>query len=290
MYLIENYKDNIRFSRQYEEISKFLQIVADNGYNEHFHWGRFDWGMTHSYLDVEMLSRNALFRRENGELVGAIMYDTDYNDRWYIIHSISDENLLGQMIEYVTETDVNTAIIKANLNDTVLCRLLANAGFENQHLQSVLEIDLSCNLSFQLPQGYYLNAPDSKIDTWQWRLVIYRGFDHEGILQEPGEEVAKAGKHFEIPEYIKVFASKDGEYIAHCGVWYNGGNTAYIEPVATVPEHRGKGLGRAVVYEAVNRAKERGAKRAIVLSDQDFYKRLGMIKSSEVGTWVRNSK
>lgn len=53
-------------------------------------------------------------------------------------------------------------------------------------------------------------------------------------------------------------------------VWYNGGNTAYIEPVATVPERRGKGLGRAVVYEAVNRAKERGAKRAIVLSDQDL--------------------
>ncbi len=45
MYLIENYKDSIRFNRQYEEISKFLQIVADNGYNEHFHWGRFDWGM-----------------------------------------------------------------------------------------------------------------------------------------------------------------------------------------------------------------------------------------------------
>ena len=39
MYLIENYKDNLRFNRQYEEISKFLQIVADNGYNEHFHWG-----------------------------------------------------------------------------------------------------------------------------------------------------------------------------------------------------------------------------------------------------------
>ena len=157
-------------------------------------------------------------------------------------------------------------------------------------MQSVLKIDLSRNLSFQLLQGYRFNAPDSKIDTWQWRLVIYRGFNHEEIAQELGEEVAKAGKHLEIPEYIKVFAIKDGEYAAHCGVWYNGGNTAYIEPVATVPEHRGKGLGRAVVYEAANRAKEQGAKRAIVLSDQDFYKRLGMIKSSEVGTWVRNSK
>ncbi len=92
-----------------------------------------------------MLSRNALFRRENGELIGAVVYNTDYNDRWYIIHSISDENLLGQMIEYVTEADGNTAIIKANLNDTILCRLLVNAGFDNQNLQSVLEIDLSHN-------------------------------------------------------------------------------------------------------------------------------------------------
>lgn len=31
-------------------------------------------------------------------------------------------------------------------------------------------------------------------------------------------------------------------------------------------------------------------KRAIMLLDQDFYKHLGMIKSSEVGTWVKNSK
>ena len=116
------------------------------------------------------------------------------------------------------------------------------------------------------------------------------GQNHEGIPQEPNGDVAKAEKHLEISEYIKTFAIKDGEYAAHCGVWYNGGNTAYIEPVVTVPEHRGKGLGKAVVYEAINRAKEQGAKRAIVLSDQEFYIHLGMTKSSEVSTWVKNSK
>lgn len=121
--------------------------------------------MAHSYLDVEMLSRNALFRKENGELVGAAMYDTSFDDRWYILHSISDENLLRQMMEYVIRTDTHTATIKANLSDTMLCELLENAGFENQYSQSVLEINLSHNLSFQLPQGFYFNAPDSKIDT-----------------------------------------------------------------------------------------------------------------------------
>ena len=287
MYSIENYKDNIRFNKQYDEIRNFLQIIADSGYNEHFHWGRFDWMMAHSNLNVEMLSRNALFRNKNGELVGAVMYDTGYKDRWYILHSISDENLLGKMIEYATKTDVGTATIKANLNDTMLCKLLENAGFEKQHSESVLQIDLSRDLSFQLPQGFCFNAPDSEIDNWQWRLVIYHGFDHEGIPQEPSEEVAKAEKHLETSEYIKTFVIKDGEYVAHCGVWYNGGNTAYIEPVVTVPEHRGKGLGKAVVYEAVNRAKEQGAKRAIVLSDQEFYIHIGMTKSSEVSTWIK---
>lgn len=290
MYSVENYKDHIRFDKQYDEIRKFLQSIADSGYNEHFHWGRFDWMMAHSYLDVEMLPKNALFRNENGELVGTVMYDTSFHDRWYILHSISDETLLGQMIEYVTKADVGTATIKANLNDAMLCKLLEHAGFEKQHLESVLQIDLSRHLSFQLPQGFYLNAPDSEIDNRQWQLVLYHGFDHEGIPQEQSEEVAKAAKHLEISEYIKTFAMKDGEYVAHCGVWYDGENTAYIEPVVTVPEHRGKGLGKAVVYEAINRAKEQGAKRAIVLSDQEFYIHLGMTKSSEVSIWVKHGK
>jgi predicted GNAT family acetyltransferase len=41
--------------------------------------------------------------------------------------------------------------------------------------------------------------------------------------------------------------------IAACGTM---AETPHIEPAATVPEHRGKGLGKAVVYESVNRAKE----------------------------------
>ncbi len=288
MYFIENYKDNIRFNRQCDEIHNFLQVIADTGYNEHFHWGRFNWMMSHSYLDVEMLSKNALFRNENGQLVGAVLYDTSYDDRWYLLHATSDKILLRQMMEYVTQNDAETATIKANADDTTLCSLLEAAGFEKKYSESVLEIDSSRNLSFQLPQGFHLNTVGEEIDNRQWQMVIHRGFDHEGIPEEPSEDVAKAQEHLNIPEYITVFAIKNGEYVAHCGVWYSNGDTAYIEPVVTVPEYRGIGLGKAVVYEAVNRAKEQGAKRAIVLSDQAFYLHLGMKKSSEVGTWVKS--
>lgn len=287
MYLIENYKDNIRFHNQYNEIRDFLLMTADGGYNEHFHWGRFDWMMAHEYLDVGMLSRNTLFRDESGKLVGAILYDTSFHDRWYLLHSTSEASLLRCMIEFVARTDPGPTTIKANLNDSTLCMMLEKTGFKKQHTESVLEIGLSSDHVFRLPQGFTLNTPDSEIDKRQWQLVIYHGFDHKGIPEAPGEELLKAQRHLENPKYIKVFAMKGREYAAHCGVWYDGGDTAYIEPVVVIPEYRGDGLGKAVVYEAINRAKERGAKRAIVLSNLEFYKRIGMTKSSEVGAWVK---
>ena len=287
MYTIENYKECKRFNSVYAEIRSFLQIYADGNYNEHFHWGRFDWMMSHPELDVEMLSMIALFRDKSGRIAGIVMFDTDMDNRWYILHSTSDESLLGQMIEYIFKIDGEGTSIKANLNDYVLCKMLENIGFEKRFKESVLEMKLPIKLTGHLPAGYSFNAPDSIIDDWQWRLVIHRGFENDGIPQVLNEEAAEAEKHLENDEYIKVFAIKDGEYVAHCGIWYNSGETAYIEPVVTIPEHRCKGLAKAVVYEAMNRARVRGAKRAIVLSDKEFYLRIGMFQSSEIAKWVK---
>ncbi len=286
MYFIENYQTQERFNNQYEEISKFLQIAADGGYNEHFHWGRLDWMMAHPNLDVRKLPKIALFRDSGKAIVGTVIFDTCYQDGWYILHSVSDEKLLRQMVEYVTDTD-ETPVFHANLNDIGLCKLLNELRYKKQDMEGVLAIDLSHDLSYQLPKGFYINESKAQIDEWQWRLVIHRGFDNDGMPQALSEEVAEAEKSLLKNEYIKVFAIKDGEYTAHCGLWYHGGETAYIEPVATIPECRRKGLGKAVVYEALKRAKDRGAKRAIVISEQDFYYNIGMEKSSEVATFVK---
>lgn len=70
-------------------------------------------------------------------------------------------------------------------------------------------------------------------------------------------------------------------------LWYSTGDAAYVEPVATVPEHRRQGLAKAVIYEACARAKALGAKRAIVVSEQEFYFRIGFTLSSEVYAWTR---
>ena len=82
----------------------------------------------------------------------------------------------------------------------------------------------------------------------------------------------------------------DNEYCAHCGLWYSTGDTtAYVEPVVTVPEHRNRGLAKAAVYEACARAKALGAKRAVVVSDLEFYLRIGFTLSSEVYNWTKKN-
>lgn len=288
MYTIENYQGSNRFASLYDEIRDFLHTAADRGCNEHFHWGRFDWMMTHPFLDVDMLSKIAVFRDEGGSIVGAALFDTSFDDRWYILHLADDEEFLRCMIGYAAESDKGYAAIKANLSDSSLCTLLESMGYKKQYSEKVLQIELSDDLSYSLPNSFRINSPDEEINKRQWKMVIHRGFNNEGEPEESSGDAAEAEKNLEKSHYIKVFAVNHGEYAAHCGVWYDSGDTAYIEPVATVPEHRCKGLGKAVVYEAISRAKMLGAKRAVVLSEQKFYFRIGMTVSSEIGTWAKD--
>ena len=67
--------------------------------------------------------------------------------------------------------------------------------------------------------------------------------------------------------------------VLNCCLWYSDkADYAYVEPVCTVPSYRGKGIAKAVIYEALNRARALGAKKAYVISDTKFYKKLGFEK------------
>ena len=238
----------------------------------------------HSFLDEDKLTRIVLFRDENGVVVGLITYDTSYDDRVYLIHKSSEKPLLERMIETVLESEDLGAVMKVNAKDAVLCRMLREKGFEKKHkCGSVLSLDLSNSLEYDMPDAYTMRPRGFAADPWQYQLVIHRGFENDGIPEKWEDAFLKRIPHGN--EDLKTFAIAHNEYCAHCGLWYTTGDTAYVEPVATVPEHRKQGLAKAAVYEACTRAKALGAKRAIVLSDQEFYYRIGFTLSSEAYAW-----
>ena len=153
MYTVENYKNNVRFNEQYDEIYRFLSKSADKGYNEHFHWARFEWMMDHSFLETDKLTSVTLFRNQANEIVGLITFDTCYDDRTYLVHSISDKELLREMVGYVIGRD-GTPAIKVNSKDICLKEVLKEFSFSRYDVcNSVLEFDLNKDLEYAIPEG-----------------------------------------------------------------------------------------------------------------------------------------
>ncbi len=62
---------------------------------------------------------------------------------------------------------------------------------------------------------------------------------------------------------------------------------ALVEPVATVPEYRRLGIGRAVVLEGMRRCAALGAREAYVGNDLPVYRSLGFEKLFIVQCWVK---
>jgi GNAT superfamily N-acetyltransferase len=73
-----------------------------------------------------------------------------------------------------------------------------------------------------------------------------------------------------------VIAAPNGDFASLSGLWYEPVNHyAMVEPVATDPDYRRLGLGKAAVLEGIRRCGEAGATVAYVGSDQAFYLSFG---------------
>jgi predicted N-acetyltransferase YhbS len=71
-------------------------------------------------------------------------------------------------------------------------------------------------------------------------------------------------------------------------MWHDEHNRiAYIEPVATDPDYRRIGLGRAAALEGMRRRSALGADLAFVGSDQPFYTAIGFARVFTANCWVK---
>ncbi len=129
-----------------------------------------------------------------------------------------------------------------------------------------------------LPDGFRIIDRANHNDLHKINRVLWRGFDHEG----PPPEAYVAGRADDErsplfrKELVVMVEAPNGDLASYAGVWHVPANrVAYVEPVATDPDYRRRGLGKVAVVVAVRRAGLLGATRAIVISGQLFYQRIG---------------
>ena len=85
-----------------------------------------------------------------------------------------------------------------------------------------------------------------------------------------------------------VAVEPGGDYVSYAGIWPVAElGFAYVEPVATDPDYRRRGLGRAAVNETLRRVQAEGTAFAWVGSDQPFYKALGFETMFKRNLWVK---
>lgn len=143
-----------------------------------------------------------------------------------------------------------------------------------------------------LPEGFRLTSLAEDCDWAKVHRVIWRGFNHEGEPPASEEELESRQKLFDTPKArrdLKIAVkAPNGNFVAFCGMFYESTNKfAYVEPVATDPDYRRMGLGKAAVLEGIRRCSVLGATVAYVGSDQEFYQALGFKKVFNNECWVK---
>lgn len=273
----------------FEAISTFL-INHYQPNNQDGNWFQPTWEYMHSHpaLDASSVGKIRVWE-DAGEIVAVTNFESNLGEAFFHVKP-GYENLKPEMLVYAEASFYGTTpeggkSLHAFVNDfdSDFEDLVEARGYE-------LKPDWARPVSqfvipdpfptIELPAGFRLKSLADENDLYKINRVLWRGFNHEGEPPETEEDIEgrrnmQSGPNFRHDLTIVVEAP-DGNFVSFCGMWHETTNhIAYVEPVATDPDYRRMGLGKAAVWEGIRRCGAEGATVAYVGSDQVFYHAIG---------------
>lgn len=268
--------------RHYEE--KDYQLLCDflievNRFDTlhiNWNWARLEWMIEHPEFDKSLTRSIGLWFDED-VLVGTAIFDMYYGEASCITLP-NYQYLYKEIVDYAYQylKDDKGISVSVNDTDTSIINELAINGYKlTSQKEVVASLDFSHKYKAKLKKGYSYQEVYKDTEELEW--LIYQGFDHgndkETFLRE--YKLANNRVH-QNPHLTLVIENKEGVKVAFAGAWYDSRtNYAYLEPLCVIPEYRGKGLATSLVYELANRVRELGAEKLYVISDSNFYKKIG---------------
>jgi mycothiol synthase len=266
----------------YWRIRAFLrQVMQRNGVREKsWHVARLDYWRWHVALNCQ--EREAidgvvfLWEAADGQ-IAAVLNPEGAGDAHLQVHpELRTPALEEEMLDIAEEhlpaerDDERVLVVWADAQDGLRVEMLERRGYvKGQWVESQWRRDLDAAIpGLPVPSGYVVralgdvgelparswaswrgfhpDAPDEDYQGWEWYLNIQRC----PLYRRDLDIVAVAPR---------------GEIASFCTFWYDDvTRSAYIEPVATVPEHQRLGLAQAVISEGLRRVQRLGATRAFV--------------------------
>lgn len=276
--LFKNYTDD-----DYEALCEFLIVLnANNDSHINWNWARLEWMIEHPEFDKSLKNSIGLWTVDN-KIVGAAIYDMYFGEGFCGVLP-EHKDLYPDVVKYACrelkdDSGFGLAICDENADEV---KSIKDLGFTiADQDETIMEKSLDDDLSAELPTGLKLFCPDPVEDVYDLEWLFWQGFDHgddKAEFEREEEIIPRVRKHFNKDLGVAA-VNENGEMVACCLLWYMPGTDyVYVEPVCTIPSYRGKGVAKALIFEALRRAKKLGANRAYVISNMEFYEKLGFRK------------
>ncbi|MFZ5966411.1 MAG: GNAT family N-acetyltransferase [Bacillota bacterium] len=292
-----NYTKQPGITEDYHEVRTFLVKL---GYSE-FTYARWDWMTTHSYLDKSAVDRIGIWEEDN-KIVGVATFDCQLGSAYCLAlpeYAFLKKEMLLYAKDNLTKDDKFNIIISDT--DSKFQDIAADNGFiatEQKENDAIFYLDKT-STSYDLPEGFRITSMKETFDLYQYKRILWKGFNHElngegefTFSNEDEEAAYEEMKRSNVDLNLKIaVVAPDGNFVSYCGMWYDTGTDfAVIEPVATDPDYRKMGLGKAAVLEGIRRVGKNGAKKALVGSSQQFYYSIGLSPYATSTLWRERKK
>jgi predicted N-acetyltransferase YhbS len=254
---------------------------------------------THPLLDKSALHKIGVWK-DAGAIVGVAHYESGLGEVYFQIHP-AYKHLRPAMLDYAEDhlcgekDGQRYSRVFVNDFDLELQDLVESRGYardEKYYARPMSQFTIPRPFPpIHVPEGFKLKSLADENDLVKIHRVLWRGFDHEG--EPPPEEIEwrrqmQSGPNFRHDLTIVVEHTATGNFVSFSGTWYEAVNKfAYVEPVATDPDFRRLGLGRAAVLEGIRRCGALGAKVAFVGADLEFYKAIGFTHLWTSNPWIK---
>ena len=286
-------------SEDFELIGNFLVETYQPG-KKFDNWLQPCWEYMHFHpcLNEAELDKIGVWE-DSGNIVGVAHYESRLGEVFFQTHP-DYTHLKSDMLAYAANhlyatLEGGRRYIKISINDfdAEFESIARSQGYTKDANAPAFYSQFTITRPFptiNLPPGFRLKSLDDDNDLQKVHRVLHRGFNHSGEPPEQGIEGRK--KMQSAPNFRKdltfVVQAPDGNFVSFCGMWYDAVNKiAYVEPVATDPDYRFMGLGKAAVLQGVRRCGELGATVAYVGSGQTFYEAIGFKKIFACYPWIK---
>lgn len=242
-----------------------------------------EYALCSTWMDKRYLQRNRIWL-DGEQIVGFVFTETDPTQIFFSLrpgYECLAEEMVRYAEDYMPRKDGRQTFILFRGQDALL-DIVRSAGYRkiNEYTDGIYDMEKNGLLDCPLPAGFHF-VDNGQISLEKLLTCIWKGFDHEE-KEGPWTRdhiddgyLLQTAPHY-TPQYPVVIADdRTGEYVCYAGMWWTPQNRlAYMEPLATIPAYRKKGLASAALSELCRRMRPLGATH-MTGGSNPFYAKLG---------------